>query len=157
MNDNEKKLIELKIQNANDLIIDAREFLTILLKIKIEIQRSKGWIFGGLFGSLILTFFPKYKSLVKIKELVKTAKSESIKFKVNLNSIEFKLHFIIYFADLFISSTFVNLFLYRKVHKLKKDMNKLINEFEKEIVLLENEEEKLIQELNQLKNNNTLP
>ncbi len=146
MDSNESKK---EIQKLNDLIIDSRELLSIFQKIRIESARSKGWILGDLLGASIFTIQSKYNSQSKIHELVKDAKTKSIGYQESRKALDlnFELSNFTYITDYLISSSLANLIQYSKISQLKKDIIKHSEELEKEIELLEKEEERLIREL----------
>lgn len=148
-NNEERKIIQDKLLKISELIIGSRHLLSILQKIKIETQRSKGWIFGSFFGASRFTMGAKHQSRSNIQELIKDAKRKSSDLKScqNILDLKFELSILNQFTDLFISTPIASLSQYQMVNKLRKDVDKYLIKLEEEITLLEEEEEVLSKKL----------
>jgi len=137
----ERKVIQDKLFNISELIIGSRQLLSILQRIKIEIERSKGLILGNFFRSSLFTTESKHHSQSNIQELIKDAKRKSSELKNYQSILDLKFELSIF--NFFISS----LSQYEKVVFLRKDVDKHLIKLEEEISLLEEEEEALEREL----------
>lgn len=143
-----------QINVVSDLIIKSRRLLSKIQKLRIELNRAKGWGLGDLFGSGIFTKQSKNSSIRNIDELAREIEQLNNELINDLKTSRLKLSLspVLKTIDSFLSTTLIEWVVYRKLKKLSAEAEQYEKIVSAHIDSLEEWEIKIDNELIDIKN-----